>query len=235
MDHLLITKQEIANSQSTENNAKKLIDLYNRAYNLFGAVICESQEKLLENIDSDFHKVFLAMCMKINSDIRSIIAITKYGWYATANTLFRDINDALLKIAVIVRFPESAKQIIDGELNYKGINKKAKHAKISPSIFPREWGFLSKIKHAEGDEVLLAYGRHINGQVQFRFLPEINIKEIEYIFTLSSGLLLATADHYRIFHIENYGNNFKVFDFRSDLDSLIKEVKTLMIDNSENK
>jgi hypothetical protein len=227
IDHKSISDQEDTNRRLVEERFPELISLFEESYNLFGVAINESQEKLANQIDGDFHKVFLTMCMKINSDIRTIICSAAMGWHGTAQSLFRDINDALMKIQFITKAPENAAQIINGTIKEKDLRKNAKNLGLKPTLFNKEWALLSNIKHAE-EEVLAFYGINVCDKIQLRFFPELVNNQIEWVYIVSSGLLIRATCLYYGFHSNKYGDKFGTVGYSDRINTVGKEISLLM-------
>ncbi len=228
IEHSVVTNKENENVSYVEHHFAELIGLYNGSYDIFLKSIIHSQEELKRGNDLEFHKVYLTMGMKINSDVRTIIAAACMGWYGTAHAIFRDINDALLTISLIVREPNYASMIIRGELSNKAIRGYAKEFKIIGALTKRDWGRLSKIKHAEGEEVLKWYGKNNDSKIQFRLVPEINEIHVKFIFVYACDLLVRAATDYRDFHLSKYGSVFHDSGFLEEIILLNLKIVSLM-------
>jgi hypothetical protein len=222
-----IADQELQNSKMIEMHFKDSIDLLNDAYNLFLQSILESQNKLGNKIDSNFHKVFLSMCMKINSDARTIMVATRYGWYGTAHTLFREINDALITVALIWKSPDYANRIINGNFHNDEIKQKAKDLGLNSIPDRMAYGRLSNAKHAEGEEILAWYGNNSGANIQ-RFNPTLDEDHVETILLFACGILIHTANYYKEFHMGRYGRDFIKIDFPDEVNSTASKIINLL-------
>jgi hypothetical protein len=163
--------------------------------------------------------------MKINCDIRVILNATKSGWFGTAHVIFREINDSFLKIALIAQQPENASLIINGKMNDKAAKKKAKQHGIISLLSPQAWGFLSNVKHAEGENIIAVYGGENS---RLRFFPILLEEEIEPTLIYASGVILNVAETYMKFHIKRYGNHFIMVSFPVNVDQASIEIKKLI-------
>ena len=233
INHLAVSEQDIRNSKYIDEHFKNQIDLFNRSYDLFLESISESENKLSSNINSDFHKVHLAMCMKINGDVRTILVALRCGWHGTAHTLFRDINDALVTIALITKSPEYAIRIINGKFKNDEIKKEAKKIGIVPPLAKREYGRLSSLKHAEGEEILAWYGRNAGENIQLRFFPTLDAGHTEIILLLTCALIIHTAIYYLEYHIGKYGHSFVLHSFENSVKGIATEINELMTQSME--
>ena len=233
INHLAVSEQEIRNSKYIDEHFKNQIDLFNRSYDLFLESISESENKLSSNINSDFHKVHLAMCMKINGDVRTILVALRCGWHGTAHTLFRDINDALVTIALITKSPEYAIRIISGKFKNDDIKKKAKEIGVIPPLDKKVYGRLSNIKHAEGEEILAWYGRNVGEKIQLRFFPELDAGHVEIILLFTCGLIIHAAIYYVEYHIGKYGPSFVLPSFEDSLKGIAAEINEPMTKSIE--
>jgi hypothetical protein len=228
IDHKSISKQENNNRLIIEKHFPDLVKLFEESYNLLGVAICESQDKLEKEVDCDFHKVFLTMCMKINSDTRTIISAAGMGWYGTAHTLFRDINDATMKIQFIIKSPENAAKIINGIIKEKDLRKGAGNFGLKPTLFIKEWALLSNIKHAEYKATQSMYGRINIKKDDFRFFPEADDNVVEGIYITAIGLIMLIAVLYRDFHVRRYGDIFQEQGFAKIVESTAKKAIALI-------
>jgi hypothetical protein len=227
LDHAKIAAQEEKHRDYVLTRFGDFIGLFEGAFDIFLLSLEESKYCHNAGKNCDYHKVYLSMCMKINSDIRTIYTAIINGWYRTAHTLFRDIHEALLKIAYISSIPEDSALILNGKLRQKDIKKKVREINITPPIADREWIFLSNLKHAEGKQVW-AYGQITDNNVDLRFIPTFYAKDVETLFVFSSGLILSSAIYYWNFHVKNYGESFQNPTFSNNLYSYKERINELL-------
>ena len=226
LDQLNVLSNESNHKVFVYHRFKDRIELYERSYDVFLHSINESKIKFDEQKDRSFHEAYLRLCMKINCDIRTVYHAIVNGWYGTAEGLFRELYDAIIKIIYIANFSKDAQKTLQGKLKTEKIRSILKNKSIQTPLSDKGWGKLSQMKHAEFGQDW-AYGDLYNSEILLRYYPNINASYINDLFVYASGLLIYTSSSYRDFHISKYGENFYIPTFLKSLSILEKRIMEL--------
>ena len=209
------------------NKFKDLIAILDQSYELF--LMCVEEAKKKHDLDCDalYHRVFLQICMKFNSDLRIAYRAIMYGWYGSAEALFRDFGDGINKIIYISEFRDGAQKIDNGKLKYQDISKILKKEKIPTPLSQKAWGKLSQMKHADGNSIW-AYGELSRFPVMLRFIPTIFAAIIESLFIFLIALLVELISWFHNHYWNSYNEEFPDPFFKKTLEGLQQKMRELM-------
>ncbi len=220
INHLIY--KEIEHKKTAEKEHRLIIELVESAHNLFLIGADETWAIHENKSDEAFHSVYLLICCKINSDIRTIIHATITGWYGTAIALLREIDDAYLKIIFITNFPDESQLLIDNKINNKSIRKRINRENIKYPLKTKDWGLLSQIKHAELKGIA-AYGEERNGETILRYYSIYDSSSVKLLLLATADYLIWILEHLIHFFKCKYNNQFAKSDFIQSYDKLIKD------------
>lgn len=230
--HLLFKEFEF--KKRSEKDFKEIIELYESLHNLFLISADESRKKYEESADMAFHKVYLMTSMKINSDSRSIFHSTIAGWYTTAISLFREIQDTFLKIIFITNFPDRAQTLLDNKINTRNIKNELKNNGIRTPLKEKDMGILSQIKHGEL-QAIMAYGEEKGNVSILRFYPIYNPLMPKLILLQLIDYLIWILEHFIHFFRYRYNLQFAKTDFINCFEKLRQDRNNMGDDYSTTK
>ncbi|UCE67720.1 MAG: hypothetical protein JSU85_06860 [Candidatus Zixiibacteriota bacterium] len=229
LSHFEITEGEGKHKDFIFNKFKDLLELFERSYNLFLTSIYEAKQKIDEGLNDSYHRIYIVMGMKINSDARILFHSILNGWYATAESLFRDINDCIIKIIYTTYSPNEAEKIIQNKITTEKIRKSLKKKKIPMPLSEEGWGKISQMKHGDG-KFIFAYGDLSKEDYMLRFYPTVFAYLIENLFIYSIALLVNTCEYFDRFFSNKYDRKYSNDQFATELDILRTKIKEIMND-----
>ncbi|MFH1701000.1 MAG: hypothetical protein ABIE07_10465 [Candidatus Zixiibacteriota bacterium] len=169
--------------------------IFKDAYLLFIECVNESQIQLKNGNEKLFNRIFLMQTNKANGDIRTIYHALLNGYYATAESLFREVNDSIEKIAFASQFPHEMEYLLKGKLKSKEVRKRLKKENIPTVISNKGWGKISQMKHAEFSQIA-NYGQKVNNYSILKFHPTVDDNYIDGVFIMLIGFLSSICAHY---------------------------------------
>jgi len=223
MSHpLSLLNAEAKHKEFVYDKFKDKIELLERNTELFFYCLDEAKEHLTKNEDENYHHAFAKMAMKINSDIIRVIFHAVFnGWYGTGYSLIRELNDALIKIMFISYFPNESIKIVNDTINSDTARKRLKDIQIDMLLDYKSRGIISGLKHADS-EFIWMYGENTGEIIKFRFYPNPNDDNIEFLLTIASGFLNEVVRYFRKYYLEKYGDKFIDQSFNSSFIHLEK-------------
>lgn len=227
LDSTKITNGEIQHREFVDSKFSDLINLYDRSYGLFLKSIYLAKEIINSVGEDNVLKIFIEIGMKINSDSRVLFYSIVNGWYATAESLFRDINDCIIKLELLNYFPDKATDIIENKLKTRQIRKILKDKKIPMPLGDEAWGKISQMKHAEG-KWIFTYGEFWKGDSQLRFYPTVFAFLIEALFIFAIALILNSCEYFSIYFKKKFGEDALDSGYASELSNLVQIMKEKM-------
>ena len=222
MSHLSsLINAEARHREFVYDKFKDKLELLERNTELFFQCLNKAKECIIKREDENYHRVFVTMAMKINSDVRVIFHSVFNGWYGTGYSLIREIDDALIKIIFISRFPNESVKVVNDRINSDTSRKRLKNEKINSQLDHNSWGIISELKHADS-EFIWKYGENTSENIKFRFRPNPNDAETEFLLAAASVFLIDVSRYYRKYYLEKYGNKFIDQSFNSSFIHLEK-------------